>query len=259
MNKEYDKTPSFYNDEETFSKFLKKTSFYTALQNNLSKCISFAKPKKILELGSATGETSMKVAKEFPSSTVVGVDMRQNIVEVANNAAKRENVKNVSFKQGDMSQYVKNPIDADFVYMLYSFHHIVDPEENKINFFKDAYQNLKKGAYVCIAEGFIPEDVSLTDEDPIVELWRVRSQEAYATVFWNSLSDLTKDSLDKATAIANYSKEKEFEAGLLVAKRDSEYLVKASWVEKVASEVGFKVVINQPVNNIADRIILLQK
>lgn len=94
---------------------------------------------------------------------------------------------------------------------------------------------------------------------PLVELWRVRSQEAYATVFWNFLSDLTQEGVDKATAIANYSKEKEFEAGLLVAKRDSEYLVKASWVEKVAREVGFKVVINQPVNNIADRIILLQK
>ena len=54
-NKEYYFTPSFYNDDKTFEKFLKQTSFYSGLQRNLIKLIGFVNPKKICELGSATG------------------------------------------------------------------------------------------------------------------------------------------------------------------------------------------------------------
>lgn len=260
MNKEYEKTPSFYNDEETFSKFLKKTSFYTTLQNNLCKCIEMSKAKNIVELGSATGETTLKVAKMFPKTTVCGYDMRENIVEVASAAAKREQVSNASFAVCDMVDFAKKKSDADFVYMLYSFHHIVDPEENKKEFLQNLYTNLNSGSYVCIAEGFIPEEANKESEAKlVVDLWKRRSLEASASVFWNSLSSLDKSSIDSSLSIANYSQEKEFEAGKLVADRDSEYLVKASWVEQTAKEIGFEVVINKPVNVLGDRIILLKK
>lgn len=51
----FDKTPSFYNSQEVFNKFLNKTSYYKAIQECLINMVNFVKPKEVVELGSATG------------------------------------------------------------------------------------------------------------------------------------------------------------------------------------------------------------
>lgn len=254
----FNKTPSFYNNEEVFAKYLKATSYYKALQDCLMTIVKITYPKNVVELGSATGASTFFLAEKFSDKTFEGYDFRENIVE---EARKLNKFKNVSFKCLDMLDYAKLPTNADFIFMLYAFHHILDPLQNKIDFLENLYKNVKNGTYVCIMETFIPEEIKLEDCDKIVNLWKLRSEEGYASTLWSVLKDnaLSDESFKMAKEIATFSKENEFNAGLLVAKRKDEYLVHKSWVKQQAERIGWKVILSQAVNTIGEGVILLQK
>ena len=260
MNKGFDKTPSFFNDEETFSKYLAKTSYYIGLQDNVKKLVELAKPKKVLELGAATGATTIMLAETFPNVEFVGIDMRDDVVAIASNNAVKAGLSNVKFATNNMVDVATDRVDSDFVYLLYSFHHIVDPLSNKINFLKNMYQNMKSGAYLCIAETFVSDKLDgLDSSKEIVDIWNVRKDEGFASTYWKSLEGLDKDSIGRAEAIAEFCAKNEYLAGELVAKRDEEYLIQPKWLIDEATKIGFEVIINQPINIIEDRIILLRK
>lgn len=256
--KDYSKTPSFYNSEEVFSNYLKQTSYYTAIQNCLLCVIKITNPKSVVELGSATGSSTFLIAENFPDKTLVGYDFRQNIVDEARRLNK---YKNVSFECMDMVDFAKSSVSVDFVFMLYAFHHIVDPLENKVEFLKNMYKNMKKGSYICVLESFIPEEIDLNDSEKLVEFWRLRSNEGYASTFWNLIKnkDLSKSSIKDAEKVANFCKKNEFDAGVLVSKRDNEYLVHRSWLKEQGESIGFKIVLDQSINAIGEGVVLFQK
>lgn len=256
--KNFDKTPSFYNSEEVFNNFLKSTSYYRAIQECLVNIVKFTNPKQIVVLGSATGSSTFLLAEKFGDKNIVGYDFRENIVEEAKRLNKYNNA---NFFCMDMVDFAKTDIKADLVFMLHSFHHIVDPLQKKIEFLSNLYKNMKKNSYVCILEAFIPEDVKLEDSDKILNLWELRSNEGYASTFWNVLKDktLTKENIKMAESIASFSKENEYQAGVLVAKRDNEYLVHKSWLKEQAEKIGFKAILVQSINAIGEGVVLLQK
>jgi len=261
MEKDFEKTPSFYANDKVFKKFLYKTSFYQGLQKNLLGIVKKLKPENVLELGFGTGQTSFLVAKQNKNSNLVSVDMRNEMVDVASGLAEKYKINNIKFVQGDMSSYVKQDLTQfDFIFMLYAFHHIPDPHQNKIEFLKQCYKNMKKGAYICIAEAFVPENLSDEGADPrILSIWQERGKESYASVFWNCLNGLDEKSIAKAETIASYSQSMELMAGELVAGRNNEYLVKISWLAIEAEKIGFKTILNENINSIADSILLFQK
>ena len=45
----------------------------------------------------------------------------------------------------DKADFAKKDIKADLIFMLQSFHHIVDPLHNKVGFLNNLYKNMKKG------------------------------------------------------------------------------------------------------------------
>ena len=92
---DYDKTPSFYNNEEFFNKYLGRTSYYLSLQRVVEKIISLTNSKTVLEFGSALGTTTIKMAETFPDVVFKGIDLRSDVVEKAEESAK--DIKNVSF------------------------------------------------------------------------------------------------------------------------------------------------------------------
>lgn len=256
--KDFDKTPSFYNNEETFNNFLKSTSYYKAIQECLVNIVKFTNPTQIVELGSATGSSTFLLAEKFANKNIIGYDFRRNIVEEAKRLNKYYNA---SFLCMDMVDFAKTDIKADLVFMLHSFHHIVDPLQNKIEFLNNLYKNMKKGSYVCVMEAFIPEDIKLDDKDKILKLWEIRSNEGYASTFWNVLKDkeFTTENIKTAETISSFCKENEYAAGVLVAKRDNEYLVHKSWLKKQAEQIGFKTILVQSINAIGEGVVLLQK
>lgn len=260
MVENYFKTPSFYNNESYFEKYLGCTSYYLSLQNVVTKLVNLINPHFVLELGSALGTTTLMLANLFRNISFVGADIRGDVVVKANQGASV--FENVSFIEADMCELVTldNLSDYDLIFLLYSFHHILDPLENKIVFLRNCYNHMKLGSYLLIAETFIPEESrSLRHDQSIEDLFRIRSEEGYASTFWAALESISTDGIDLAKAAGHFSRTEESKAGDLVNSRVDEYLVKSSWLIKQAREIGFRVVLAEPVNVICEKAILLRK
>lgn len=258
---DFDYTPSFFNSQAAFQKFLANTSFYIALQNAVSKLISLCNPKSVLELGSGTGATSCRYAKENPNLIFTAVDLRDKMTMEGINLANSYDLINISFLTCEMVDYIRT-IDhlPDFTFLLYSFHHVSDPSENKVEFLKLCKQKMKKGSMLCIAEAFLPESYNLIELNSLLNrVWSYRCIEAYSSVFWNALDSLSSESIQNARNIADYSSEQESRAGQLVVNRDNEYLVSAKWLDETAQSLGFIKIIGETINSVNDYVFLFEK
>lgn len=247
---DYTKTPSFYNNEDVFKKFLSETSYYKALQNNVSKLISIIKPNNMLELGFGTGDTALRLAKENPDALIKAVDLRKEMTNIAIENAKKQGLNNVSFITDNMVDYVQHNQLPEVTIMLYSFHHIEDPISKKINFLKTCKNNMPKKGFLCIAEAFLQENSSVPAQ------WEKRALEANASTFWNTLSDIDLNSIDFSNNVATYSMDHETKAGELVEKRQDEYLVARPVLCETLKELNFTLIINQDCNSLGEGIVL---
>ncbi|MDR2571760.1 MAG: class I SAM-dependent methyltransferase [Oscillospiraceae bacterium] len=236
-------------------KYLGKTSYYLGLQKKVLKTLKMIKPKSILELGFGTGQTAVKVARANPDYEITAIDLRIDMVDIAQKLAERKKVNNVHFFSDDMIDYVKNDLNRfDIIYLLYSFHHIPDPLIKKTEFLENCYRNMKTDAYLCIAETFLPDfDIDIS------EFWVMRGEEGYASTWWELFSKSKTEDYSLADEVAAYCQKMELEAGNLVVARKDEYLVKRSWLQKEAEQQGFITLINKPTNGLGDGILLLQK
>lgn len=256
INNPYDKTPSFYNSSETFDKYLGRTSYYRVLQDSVNKICRIAEPDEILELGTGTGDTARRISKTLPNSQITAVDNREKIINEARSETQQNN--NVNFYVDDMIEYVSRKEKLQkFVLMLYSFHHIPDPVDNKLDFLEKCYESIPDRGYLCIAEGFLP-DMDVRDTK-LKDLWEMRRKEAYSSTFWDSLEGLNRESINKSQKIGNFSSRYEGRAGQKVVERDEEYLVSRDWIESKAKDQGFNVLISEPCNSLGEGIVLLQK
>lgn len=256
---DYKSTPSYYNNKEYFDKYLGSSSYYNGLQENFTRVIGMSKAKNILELGSALGTTTMTLARRFPAKTFVGTDIREDIVAQAN---KDNTLDNVTFKVADMCEIAKRSevAEYDLIYALYSFHHIPDPLDLKVEFLQNIFKRMKEGAYLLIGETFLPEKATrLKGDNLISERWNERAVEGGASTFWNALENLSPEGIALAKEVSNVSLSEESMAGALVFNRTEEYLVKASWLKEEAEKVGFKVIIAEPMNSIGEHILLFRK
>ena len=230
-----------------------------SLQDAVSKIVRIHKPMTILELGSGTGATSCRIAKENPKSSVLAVDMRDSMIEEGEKLSKTLGVSNVSFKCREMVEYVSEQKEQrDFVLLLYSFHHVPDPAKNKTEFLKLCKQLLTKKGKLCIADVFIPETSNKIELDSLLDgMWARRRLEAYSSVFWRALNGGDEEALNFAKSAATFSMKKESEAGELVKDRNNEYLVSTSWLHSAAQSIGYCVELLEPINVVGDSLILL--
>lgn len=257
----FNKTPSFYDTNEKFKKYLGQTSFYIALQKCVCKLVKLAKPKEILELGFGTGETTVMLAKENLGSNITSVDIREEMKKIAEENAKNNELNNISFHVEDMVKYVEEASNLpEFIVFLYSFHHVEDPLSNKVDFLKECFERMPSNGRLCIAETFLPESTGKLHElSEIKSLWGKRIKESYTSTFWSSLSGLGKENIDEANLISKYSLDNEARAGELVWNRDNEYLVSMGWLVDTAKAIGFEVEISEYCNSVGDGVILLKK
>ncbi len=256
---EYDETPSFYSNEETFEKYLGQTSYYLSLQNSVVEIVSHVAPDQITELGSGTGETTIRLADEFPSAEVRGIDNRESVTEISRKALSDLDLPNLRFETADMREHVQHSL-PEMVVMLYSFHHIPDPLQQKVEFLEACYETLPDGGYICIAETFLKTDArnELADRE-VRSTWADRGLEGYASTFWSALDGLDPADIEHAQDVGEFSRQHEREAGENVRTRDEEYLITMDWVVEHAQNVGFDIVLAEPVNSLGDGIVLLQK
>lgn len=80
------------------------------------------KPIKILEIGCGTGEYTRRIAKQFPKSRIVGLDISPGILKVAKNKCK--DLKNVSFVSKSAYDTGYSSVSFDVIVGFYILHHI---------------------------------------------------------------------------------------------------------------------------------------
>ncbi len=259
VEKDYVLTPSFYNNEEAFSKFLGNASYYVAMQNAIVKLIKLTKAKNILELGSAIGSTSIKIAKDNKIAKIRGIDVRENVVKKANLSVMEEKLDNVVFAVEDILNIQKLYAGEDFTFLLFAFHHIPDPLENKIKFLKDYFNVANNSSYLCITETFIQDEKQTKEnKEKILNLFTDRRREGVASTFWNVLDGIDDESIQRAHDIARYCGDHEYFAGELVANRDNEYLVTKEWLRETVKSIGYKVILETDIDGIGDGLFLLK-
>ena len=78
--------------------------------------------EKILDVGCGNGMVAMSIAKAFPKSFVLGVDINNKNIEFAENISKEKGIRNIRFAKGDISNEVN--INADVVILSNVLEHI---------------------------------------------------------------------------------------------------------------------------------------
>jgi SAM-dependent methyltransferase len=258
---EYDGTPSFYSSEETFEKYLGQTSHYLALQDSLVDLVASIDPDRMLEMGSGTGQTAIRLAEEYSAAEIRGIDNRESVIERSRETAADRDCSNLSFETAEMAEYVQTTDSLpELIVFLHSFHHIPDPLQQKIDFLEDCYATLPDSGHICIGEAFLQTDARGPAAERVVRTqWADRGLESYASTFWSALDGLSASDIEHAQEVGQFSRTHELEAGENVRTRDEEYLISMSWLVEHAQAVGFDVVLAEPVNSLGDGIVFLQK
>jgi len=256
-----------HKDQELQKRYLTHDSVYLCLQNNLIRLIKLIKPKTILELGFGGSQTAVKVAKKYPNIKITIVNSDNGMKSLANKEVQERNINNITISEySDVTKFIENGLsDYDFIYLLYNFHHIPDTtarKKEKIDFLADCYDNMKSGSYFCIADDFLPEmcnENELKKDDSLENLYDRRAEETKTLTFWTYLNGVTHKDVRKASEEADNSKIREKESFVKVKTQDGEYLIKKSWLVKIAKDAGFEKIIDEDVNSIGDAILLFKK
>jgi ubiquinone/menaquinone biosynthesis C-methylase UbiE/biotin operon repressor len=83
-------------------------------------------PMVIADLGAGEGAFSLLLAQR--ATQVIAVDTSARMVEVGKQQAKRQGVKNVDFRLGDMEEVPIDDASVDLVFFSQSLHHALHPE-----------------------------------------------------------------------------------------------------------------------------------
>ena len=103
-------------------------------------------PMVIADLGAGEGAFSLLLAQR--AKQVIAVDTSARMVEVGRQQAKRQGVKNVDYRLGDMEELPIEDASVDLVFFSQSLHHALHPERAVA----EAWRILKPGGRIAILD-----------------------------------------------------------------------------------------------------------
>jgi len=114
----------------------------------------------VLDLGAGAGiDVFLAANRVGPNGYVIGVDMTEEMVEKANEAAKKYGYKNVEFRLGEIENL---PVEDNSVDIIIS-NCVINLSPDKLRTYQEAYRVLKPGGRVLISdlvtEGKLPEEI----------------------------------------------------------------------------------------------------
>lgn len=128
--------------------------------------------QRVLDVCCGSGASAIPVAKVVgPSGSVIGVDLAENLLELARSKAKQEGIENVDFQSGDMTRLPFEDESFDVVICVFGIFFVPDMES--------AMHELKR--------------VLRTGGKLAITTWGPRLFEPANTVFWNSVRNARPD------------------------------------------------------------------
>jgi len=110
----------------------------------------------VVDLGSGAGFDAFIVANSVgPSGKVIGVDLSEDMLQLARKNAKKGDYKNVSFLKGDIEELPLDDEQADHVIS----NCVINLSLKKDKVFQEAYRVLKKGGKISISDIVIIEEL----------------------------------------------------------------------------------------------------
>jgi ubiquinone/menaquinone biosynthesis C-methylase UbiE/DNA-binding transcriptional ArsR family regulator len=103
-------------------------------------------PMVIADLGAGEGAFSLLLAQR--AKQVIAVDTSARMVEVGRQQAKRQGVKNVDYRLGDMEEVPIQDASVDLVFFSQSLHHALHPERAVA----EAWRILKPGGRIAVLD-----------------------------------------------------------------------------------------------------------
>ncbi len=98
--------------------------------NNILDFLPFKANMKLLDLGTGSGYLSFPIAKKYPNSFIVGLDIVEKALEVNRFKAKEENIQNISFITYDGVDFPFADNEFDMVISRYALHHFPDIQKS---------------------------------------------------------------------------------------------------------------------------------
>lgn len=111
------------------------------------------KDKRILEVGSGTGRFCLLLAQHYPDSQIIGIDISNSAIKIANKSKQEVGVSNVTFKRESLFEIQHKSEYFDVVFSEGVIEHF-SPEDQKFTY-KEALREMirvtKKNGKVIIA------------------------------------------------------------------------------------------------------------
>jgi ubiquinone/menaquinone biosynthesis C-methylase UbiE len=105
----------------------------------------------LLDIGTGPGILPLEIAKRFPNSKIIGIDLSEKMIEIANkNKARNKKLANLEFRVMDANALGFGDSSLDMVISTGSLHHWKRP----IKILNEIYRCLKPGCEAWIYDGY---------------------------------------------------------------------------------------------------------
>ena len=156
------KIDKFKFKNEELARLTKRTTFRIEEFENSLRGIVLKKNSSILEIGSGTGHRAAVLAKRFPKSKVIGIDISETMVELSSKIFGA--IPNLAFMKknvNSLKEFGKEKFDL--IYLRLVTQHLKHPDQ----IIALCYQSLKKGGRLIVED----VDRHLMTFYPSLDLW----------------------------------------------------------------------------------------
>jgi tRNA (cmo5U34)-methyltransferase len=141
----------FENEYKQYDEIVRKLiPKYEEMHQLVVDLVNFPKESRldILDLGSGTGQTALKILKKFPNAKIDGIDISNNMIEQSKIRLKNY-LDRIKFKEEDIidSKFIKK---YDAVVSVLCIHHL--NSKQKQEFFKKIFETLDKEGIFIIGD-----------------------------------------------------------------------------------------------------------
>ena len=121
----------------------------------------------MLEVGSSTGFFTFEMARMFPKSTIVGSDICEEEVKLAEQKARQEGISNLSFQVQDCTALPEDWTDKwDLFFAIDVFHDLPRTDLG----FSEAFRVLRKGGMLVFNDIALHTGIKANKDTPFADL-----------------------------------------------------------------------------------------